>query len=254
MRVQVLGCSGGIGAELRTTSLRIDDDILIDTGTGIGDLPLAEMRRIEHVFLTHSHLDHTAGLPLLLDTVFDMRNRPIVMHGREETLAALRQHVFNWVMWPDFAELPSPSAPALRYAPMRPGSRMNITDRSIHMIEVRHAVPAVGYCVESHGRVFAFSGDTTTNDLFWEVLNECPRVDVLMVETAFADHNEKLAELACHYCPRTLALDMKKLRHDPEIYITHLKPGSEELIFSEVRAALLDRRVHRLRGGEIFEL
>ncbi len=122
------------------------------------------------------------------------------------------------------------------------------------MIEVRHTVPAVGYCVESHGRVFAFSGDTITNDLFWHALNESPRVDVLVVDTGCTDHHERLAELVCHYCPRTLAPDLKKLRHDPEICITHLKPGSEELIFSEVRQALPDCRVHRLRGGEIFEL
>ena len=93
MRIKILGCSGGIGAGLRTTSLLVDEDILVDTGTGIGDLPLAELRRIRHVFLTHSHLDHTCGLPLLLDTVFDTLQSPIMVRGREETLAAVRKHI-----------------------------------------------------------------------------------------------------------------------------------------------------------------
>lgn len=33
MRLQILRCSGGIRAALRTTSLLIDDAILIDCGT-----------------------------------------------------------------------------------------------------------------------------------------------------------------------------------------------------------------------------
>ena len=41
MKVRVLGCSGGIGGRsLRTTSLLVDDDILIDAGTGLTELPL----------------------------------------------------------------------------------------------------------------------------------------------------------------------------------------------------------------------
>ena len=60
MKIRVMGCSGGISAGLRTTCLLVDDDVLIDTGTGLGDLGLEELRRIKHVFLTHSHLDHTA--------------------------------------------------------------------------------------------------------------------------------------------------------------------------------------------------
>ena len=50
MRIRVLGCSGGIGgANLRTTSLLIDDDILVDAGTGVGDLSIAELKRISTI-------------------------------------------------------------------------------------------------------------------------------------------------------------------------------------------------------------
>jgi phosphoribosyl 1,2-cyclic phosphodiesterase len=69
MRIRVLGCSGAIAKDCRTTSFLIDEDTLIDAGTGVGDLSLDEMRKIEHVFLTHSHLDHVAALPLMVDTV-----------------------------------------------------------------------------------------------------------------------------------------------------------------------------------------
>lgn len=254
MRIKILGCSGGIGADLRTTSLLVDDDTLVDSGTGIGDLTLEEMRHIRHVFLTHSHLDHTAGLPLLIDTIFDHLKDPLTVYGRAETLDAVRSHIFNWVMWPDFAELPAKHNPVLIYKPLKLGEKISMHGRHMHMIEVNHTVPGVGYIIEKGGKVFAFTGDTFTNDTFWAAVNAYPKVDALMVETAFANSNRKLADMAKHYCPETLAADLKKLKHDPDIYITHLKPGGEDHIFHEIVAALPKRRVHRLKGGEVFDL
>ena len=70
MRIKILGCSGGIGAGSRTSAMLIDDDVLLDAGTGIGDLALDDLNSIRHVFLTHSHLDHVAGLPMLIDSIF----------------------------------------------------------------------------------------------------------------------------------------------------------------------------------------
>ncbi|MGD8378528.1 MAG: 3',5'-cyclic-nucleotide phosphodiesterase [Gammaproteobacteria bacterium] len=254
MQIRILGCSGGIGIGLRTTSILIDDDILIDTGTGIGDLSLHALRKIRHVFMTHSHMDHSAGLPLLLDTVFDSLDEPLRVYGRAETLEALRAHIFNWVTWPDFAGIPSHDQPSLSYHPLDLGQTLEVDGRRVHMVEVNHTVPGAGYCLEANGKVFAFSGDTATNDTFWDALNAYPQVDILVVETAFANRNRRLADLARHYCPETLAADLGKLRHDPEIYITHFKPGAEDIIFREILEALPARNVHRLRGGEIFEL
>jgi phosphoribosyl 1,2-cyclic phosphodiesterase len=97
MKLRILGCSGGIGSNLRTTSMLLDHDVLIDAGTGVGDLSLDEMREIDHVFLTHSHLDHIACIPFMLDSVAGMRNRPLMIDATEETL---RQHIFNWIIWP----------------------------------------------------------------------------------------------------------------------------------------------------------
>src|ERR1035438_587793 len=64
--------------------------------TGVGDLAIAELARVEHVFLTHFHLDHIACLPLMVDTVGDMRNKPLTVYATEATLEILRAHIFNW--------------------------------------------------------------------------------------------------------------------------------------------------------------
>jgi len=96
MRIKVLGCSGGIGGILRTTSFLIDDDILMDAGTGVGDLTIDQLLKIDHVFITHSHLDHVASLPFLADTVLGFRDAPITLHATAETWQILKAHLFNW--------------------------------------------------------------------------------------------------------------------------------------------------------------
>jgi len=96
MKVQILGCSGGISEGLKTTSLLVDDSMLIDAGTGIGDLPLETLRKIRTVFLTHSHLDHVCGLPLLIDTIFDqLIDDPLTVYARPETVKALQEHILT---------------------------------------------------------------------------------------------------------------------------------------------------------------
>lgn len=252
MQVRVLGSSGGIGAGLRTTSLLLDDDVLIDAGTGVGDLHVHEMARLRHIFLTHSHLDHIASIPLLIDSVFDRIEEPIQVHAQPETINALKSHIFNWVIWPNFFELPTIEKPVVQYVEMAPGDIRSIGRRRIEMVAVNHSVPGVGYRVECETGAFAFSGDTTTNDNFWTVLNGYDRLDLLIVESAFANHDEHLARLAAHYCPSLLAQDLAKLRHDPDIYISHPKPGEEGVIIEECRSALRDRRVSALNGSERF--
>lgn len=254
MRIRVLGCSGGIGAGLQTTSLLVDDDILIDAGTGVGELTLDEMAGIRHIFLTHSHLDHVAGIPLLVDSIFDRIATPIIIHAQAPTLAALRAHIFNWVIWPDFTRLPTPQKPVLRYELMSPGSTLSVSGRDFESIPVKHIVPGVGYRVSAAGKSFAFSGDTCTNDSFWDALNEHMDLDLLIVECAFANKDMELSRLAAHYCPSLLAADLVKLKLRPALHLTHLKPGSEDVIFSEIRAALTDRDPQRLFGGQIFQL
>lgn len=254
MRIRVLGCSGGIGVGLHTTSLLVDDDILIDAGTGVGELTLDEMAGIRHIFLTHSHLDHIAGIPLLVDSIFDRIATPITIHAQTPTLDALRAHIFNWVIWPDFTRLPSAQAPVLQYELMAAGTMLSLGQRKVEMIPVKHIVPGVGYRVSEGSRAFAFSGDTSSNDTLWEALNRHEDLDLLIVECAFANEDMELSRLAAHYCPDLLAADINKLRLRPAVHLTHFKPGSEEAIFSECRLAMPDRDPQRLFGGEIFQL
>ncbi len=234
----------------------VDDDLLIDAGSGVGDLSLEEMGGIRYVFLTHSHLDHIHAMPLLVDSIFDSAlQHPITVYALPETIEALRTHIFNWVIWPDFSALPNAKEPVLRFEPMRMGETVEVEGRRLRMLPVNHTVPSVGYLVEAaDGASFAFSGDTTSNDGLWQALNAAQRLDLLLVEAAFSNSEEPLCEAAHHYCPRMLAADLAKLKHRPQVYLSHAKPGAEALIFEQCQTLITDRELVQLSGGELFTL
>lgn len=255
MQIRVLGCSGGICQGRATTSFLLDNDILIDAGTGVCELTLEEMHKIRHIFITHSHLDHVAAIALLADTLFNsLVGRPITVHAQQHTLEVLHRHIFNGQIWPDFTVLPHPGRAVIKPDAMLVGSTIEIDGRIIEMIAVNHTVPCVAYRVESGGRSFAFSGDTTTNDSLWAALNRHDKLDLLFIESAFANKDHELARAANHYCPDLLAGDLVKLKHQSQICISHLKPGEEGLIMHQCREALPGWELKQLNSGDVFQL
>jgi len=253
MRIRVLGCSGGIGAGARTSAMLIDDDVLIDAGTGIGDLDLQDLDSIRHVFLTHAHLDHIAGLPMLADRVFDENFEvPLTVYAREETLCAVQDHLFNGVIWPDFSKLPSSHNPMLRYQVCSPGDTITIEHRDFYAVDVMHSVPSLGFTVQNSGGAFAVSGDTKTNETLWPVLNACDDLRVLVIEVSFPDEMQNLAEDSGHYTPQTLTDDLRRLRHEPEIWLTGMKPGEEDKIYAQVRKAAPGKNIRMLSRGTVL--
>lgn len=254
MKLRILGCSGGIGGNLRTTSMLLDHDVLIDAGTGVGDLSLAEMSIIDHVFVTHSHLDHIACLPLLIDSVGFMRDKPLVIHATDETLTILKQHVFNWEIWPDFTQIPNLHQPILRYERIVLGETVDMGGRKITPLPANHVVPAVGFHLDSGKSSLVFSGDTTTCDALWEATNRIDNLEYLIVETAFSNAEKELAVVSKHLCPSLLAEELGKLKLQPKVYITHLKPGEVELTMQEVSECVHGRNPRMLQNGQVFEL
>jgi len=253
MRIRVLGCSGGIGAGAQTTAMLVDRDVLIDAGTGIGDLDLDDLDSIRHVFLTHAHLDHVAGLPMLADRVFDENFEvPLTVYARDETLRAVQKHLFNDVIWPDFTKLPSPENPMLRWHVCCPGDTVTIGNRNFYAVDVMHTVPSLGFTVQNSGGVFAVSGDTRTNETLWPVLNACEDLRVLVIEVSFPDEMATLAVDSGHYTPKSLTDDLKRLRHEPEIWLTGMKPGEEDRIFAQVLEAAPNKNIRMLSRGTIL--
>jgi len=254
MRVRVLGCSGGIGGSLRTTSLLVDEDVLVDAGTGVGDLSLEALAKIDHIFVSHSHLDHVTSIPFLVDTVCWMRANPIVVYGIKDTLDILRAHLFNWKIWPDFTQIPSVDKPFMVYREIRPGEPIELRGRRFTAIPANHTVPAVGYKMETPRGALIYSGDTSTNDALWAVVNKTSNLRYLIIETAFSNKERDIAIASKHLCPDLLAEELEKMRASPEVFITHLKPGEGALTMKEVSKAAGRWRPRMLENNQEFTL
>ena len=253
-KIRVLGCSGGIGGSLRTTSFLVDEDVLIDAGTGVGDLSLEQLAKIDHIFISHSHLDHVTSIPFLVDTVCWMRRNPIRVYGIKETLDILRAHLFNWKIWPDFTQIPDADNPFMVYREIRVGEPVELRGRRFTAIPANHTVPAVGYSVESAKASLVFSGDTSSNDALWSVVNGIANLKYLIIETAFSNKEREIAMASKHLCPRMLAEELEKMRVRPEVFITHLKPGEGALTMKEVGEAAGRWRPRMLENNQEFNL
>ncbi len=262
MILHVLGCSGAIAAGCKTTAFLVDDDVLIDAGTGVGDLALDALARIDHIFVSHSHLDHVLSIGLLADSVMRLRRaagRPAIqVHALADTLAALRTHIFNGVIWPDFTRLPSAENPVLELVPFELGDVITLGQRRIEVLSASHTVPAVGFAVQpDHGSSeepgwWVYTGDTGPNPALWARLREM-KVAHLVIETAFSDEERQLARISRHLCPAALGHELAQLGGAVDVHITHIKPGELDAVMSEIAQLGTPHRIHALTAGQVMK-
>jgi ribonuclease BN (tRNA processing enzyme) len=258
MIIQVLGCSGSIASGARTTSFLVDGDVLVDAGTGVGDLPLEALARIEHILVSHSHLDHVLSIGLLADSVMRARRMagrgPIFVHGLPATLAALRTHIFNGVIWPDFTRLPSTQHPMLSFQPIAVGEILQVAGKRIEVLPAVHTVPAVGYAVDGgEAGWWIYTGDTGPNTELWQLL-QGRRIAHLVIETAFGDEERQLARISRHHCPASLGQELRQLAGSVDVHITHIKPGEMESVMTEIGRLETAHRIHALAAGQHMHL
>ncbi len=254
MQIKILGCSGGVGGDMHTTSMLIDEDILIDAGTGVGGLSLSALQKIKHVFITHAHMDHIAFLPLLLDTVLGLREEAVNVYASMQVIQILKEHVFNWLIWPNFNLIPNRQNPLLVYKEMNIGDTVVLNERVITALPANHGVPAVGYQIDGDHASLVFTGDTAGCMALWEKVNAIENLAYLIIETAFSNQDAELAAESKHLCPMTLAEELDYLHKKPHVYITHLKPGAGEQIMREIAQHPKTAHCKVLLNQQVFEL
>jgi len=231
----ILGCSGGLGRGEYTTSYLIDDSILIDAGTGLGTLTQSQLKTISSVLLTHAHLDHICGLPLLVDNLFGSVDHTLDVYASASVIASLREHIFNWKIWPDFSQLPSPESPSLRFHPIEAGNSVSIGGLQFTAFSVPHVVPAQGYFVRGDNATLAYASDTGFSAQLIESLDSLGAINNLILECAWSDSEQELADISGHLTPALVQKVIDALAHCPEnTLITHLKPSQADKIRSEL--------------------
>lgn len=254
MRIRVLGCHGGETRGHRTTCFLIDDRLCIDGGAITGGLHLDEILQVDDIFLTHSHWDHIKDVPLMTDLLVGKRQRPVVLHGSEETLAAMDADVFNNRVWPDFRAIPTREKPVIAFEVFPVRTRIACQDKQLTAIPVHHPVPSVGYIIESAAGAVAFTGDTGPTDELWKAINATPDLRAVFVELSFPNSMQWLADLSGHLTPGTVDSELKKLdRRGAPVFIYHIKPSVLDEVRREV-AALGHDFLHICELDEVYDL
>jgi ribonuclease BN (tRNA processing enzyme) len=225
----------GANSQFLTTYL-INDTVAIDAGS-LGLIEdLSVQSRVTDVFLTHSHIDHVATLPVFLDNVYKARGECVTIHGDTATLECLRHDFFNGRIWPDFIELTTIETPFLRLATLEPGRAVEVKGLRLTPVPVNHAVPTLGFLVEEPGAAVAFSSDTGPTDELWRLASAAADLKAVFLEASFPNRLSELAALARHLTPSLFAHELSKLHRPAKAIAVHIKPRFSHEIMRELAA------------------
>lgn len=253
MDITVLGASSGIGGPARTTSFRVGEAILIDCGTGVGDLPLPDLLAIDTVLLTHSHLDHSGLLPLLAHAHASNGGGGVTVYTGPETVQALKTHMFSGPLWPDYTRYPHPDRAFVRLCPVTPEERLQIHGLTVAALPACHSVPALGWLVDEGRVAWAFTGDSGPCPAFWKALARVPHLTDVLGEISYDDSRAETAARFGHLSPALLAPLLEGLPSSVRFWVSHLEPGDEARMMALVAPALGGGRdIRQLVAGSVI--
>lgn len=231
----------------------VDDRIAVDAGCLALSCTDDQRNQVRDILLTHTHLDHIAGLPLFIDDLFASLTSPIRIHVTKQMKDILERDIFNWSVYPRFSELSNESGPVIEYREFESGTQFEVAHLSVRSVPVNHQVAAVGYFVSNGDTSIAITGDTAETDEFWDLCNETESLKSVLVECVFPDEMERLSIDSNHLTPRRLASELKKLKNaDLPVYVTNLKPMYRERVIEQLRVASIPR-VNIMEVGKVYE-
>jgi 3',5'-cyclic-nucleotide phosphodiesterase len=274
--VVVLGDAGGLAEDDLSSFLVFpagaDAGIALDAGTlhagiraalakgAFAKLPLDDggelapegqvlRKNVKAYLITHAHLDHVAGL--ILNSTDDTP-KPIL--ALPATLDVLREHVFNWQLWPNFTT--EGTAPALsRYTllPLASGEAKDVPGTSFRVTAypLSHGgtSESTAFLVDSGGASLLYLGDTGPDAVegkgrlraLWTRVAPLVRdkeLRAIFLEASYPSDRPD-AKLHGHLTPRWINEELGVLAslvnaNDPSnalrglaVVITHVKPSLE---------------------------
>lgn len=224
MKLRVLGAFGGEGLGQRPSAFLVNDRVLIDGGTVSGALSVPEQLEIEYALISHSHLDHVAGLSYLTETLACCDSeRPVTIASLEPVVNAMRSAVFNNVVWPDFSMIP-PGAPVVKYRTLVEEAEQRVGDLWVNPVQVSHTVPTTGFIIHDGTSGLIYSGDTGPTEALWKAARGLRGIRAVILECAFPNRLRALAGIARHMTPELIRQEMDKLPADVPVLIFHIKP------------------------------
>ncbi|MGH7276417.1 MAG: MBL fold metallo-hydrolase [Candidatus Rokuibacteriota bacterium] len=253
MKVRVLGAFGGEGLGHRPSAFLINDRTLLDAGTVTGALSVGEQLSIENALISHSHLDHIAGLVYLTETLgFCETGAAVTVMSLDPVLSALRSAVFNNILWPDFTKIPHADVPVVKYRTLAEDVEQRVGGLWVTPISVSHTVPTAGFIVHDGSTGLIYSGDTGPTSALWQAARGLQGIRAVILECAFPNRLGPLAEIAKHMTPSLVRRELDKLPPDVPVWIFHVKPQFHEEIAEELDR--MDERVSLLQQDKTYSI
>jgi len=219
----------------------VNDRIAIDAGSLAMGCREIHREMVRDVVLSHTHLDHIAGLPSFVDDLFSQLAEPVNVHGTSAMLAALRQHIFNDVVYPDFSAFQNDRGPVLSFNEFEFNRTFTAAGVKMTPVKVNHNDPSAAFLLTDDSGTLIITGDTAETSEIWQRAAETDNVMAMLVECSFPDRLSGLASAACHLTPEKLAGEIGKIgRRDFPVYVVNIKPMYRDEVVDEIDRLRLD--------------
>lgn len=255
MRVEILGCSGGMSVGHNSTCLRLSDTVLLDAGTGSAKLSAEEMLKIKDILVSHSHLDHIAGVCFITDQDIENRKEATRLHALAETNNSFRRFVINEVLWPEIQKVVINGVHMVEFHDLKPFETVKVQDVTVTPLPVLHAVPTLGFCIHGDSGDMVFISDMINAEQeVWDWIAARENLKYFITEAAFPNRLEEIARISKHLTPQMLEeiCTTKIKQKDVEFYATHIKPLYYESVKKEL-SELEKAEIQVLEAGMVFE-
>lgn len=258
MKVQLLPSSfdsdRGISQHQRLTSFVIDDKVAVDAGSLAFSCSDVQREAVRDIIVSHTHLDHIAGLPIFLDDLFGSLTEPVRIHLTREMADILERDVFNGAIYPRFSELRNEHGKVIEYVRFIAGDTFTAAHLSVTAVEVNHNSPSFGFLVSDGTTEIGITGDTAETTQIWEMLAASAKLSAIFVECAFPNEMARLASDSHHLTPARLADELKKIEHlECRIFVSNIKAMYRDQVVDQLRSAAIPNVVI-LEIGRIYEL
>jgi ribonuclease BN (tRNA processing enzyme) len=257
MKIQMLpstiDSNGRASLRQHLLSIVVDDRVAIDAGCLALACSDVQRDQVRDIVLTHTHLDHIAGLPMFIDDLFSALTEPLRIHATHEMVEILERDVFNWAIYPRFSELSNDHGPVVEYCEFERGASFQVAHLRVRSVAVNHKVSASGYIVSDGDGHVVITGDTAETDEIWEIANELTNIKAVLVECAFPDELGELAHVSNHLTPGRLATELAKLssRNYP-VHVINIKPTYRQRVIDQITSLGL-QDVHILEIGKVYQ-
>ncbi len=248
--IKILGAYGAKTVDTAMTCLHVDDDILVDAGNIVQSLE-DDGKNINHIFISHTHLDHIVDIPFLMDTYFDSRTIPLIIYGLEGTIENLKKYIFNWDIWPDFSSinLPNTNIPSLQFNIIKENEEITLNNTTLKAIKTEHTDSSCGYVITKNNSSIFFTSDTYKCQNIWDEVNNNKNIKSLIIDISFPSTLNKLAYDSKHLTPDLLKEELSLLKRDDiTIFLNHLKP----MFIDEIKDEINKKYPDILNGGQIL--